>query len=221
MRKNKKGVLISLAIVACLPVLTGCSNKTATTTNLQNTQNTPAQGSGQRNGRMPDFGQPDRQADVRGVVTTIVGNEVTVLKIAANQGRRASSTNETNASSSPRNQDAPSLSLGGNMEGRPAAGQAGPGGFAGGRPGGPDGGPGGGGTTDRAAMLASLKAMSTGQETIVIPVGIKMMKSENDATGKRTTVEASLADVTADKMITVWLNTSVTDKKIADFVLIN
>ena len=100
------------------------------------------------------------------------------------------------------------------MEGRPAAGQAGPGGFGGGQGRGE-------GTTDRAAMLASLKAMSTGQETIVIPVGIKMMKSENDATGKRTTVEASLADVTADKMITVWLNTSVTDKKIADFVLIN
>lgn len=214
----KRNIALFSALIASVFLLTGCSNKTNSATNLQNTQNTPAQGSEQRNGRMPDFGQPDRQADVRGLVTTIVGNEVTVLKIAANQGRRASSTDEASASATPSSQDAQALSLGANMSGRPVAGQvgmgSGPGGFAGSQPGAE-------GTTDRAAMLASLKAMSTGQENIIIPVGIKMMKSENDSSGKRVTVEASLADVVADKMITVWLNTSVTDKKIADFVLIN
>ncbi len=35
-----------------------------------------------RNGmRMPDFGQPNEPSDIRGLVTKIVGNEVTVLKI--------------------------------------------------------------------------------------------------------------------------------------------
>ncbi len=214
MKRNKHFLLITLALFASLLVLSGCSSKPSSA-NSQNTNNaqTPT-ASGQRNGRLPDFGQPDRPADMRGVVTTIVGNEVTVLKIAANQGRRASSTSE-NANGST-TQTVPTLSLDGSGANRVRGAQ---GGFAGG----PDGGPGrgGAGTTDRAAMLANLKAMSTGQEKIIVPVGIKMMKSETDSSGKRTMIEASLADITADKMITVWLNTSVADKKIADFILIN
>lgn len=200
MKRNKNFLLISLALFVCLLTLSGCSSKSTSPTNSQNSNNpaTPQVG-GRRNSRMPDFGQPDRSADMRGVVTSIVGNEVTVLKIANNQGRRASSSNETTASGT---QAAPAISLNGGS-GRVRGGQ---GGFGGG----PDGGVGrgGSGTTDRAAMLANLKAMSTGQEKIIVPVGIKMMKSEMDAAGKRTMIEASLVDITADKMITVWLNTS-------------
>jgi hypothetical protein len=49
-----------------------------------------------------------------------------------------------------------------------------------------------------------------------------MLKSSVNAdTNKREMVEATLADITADKFITIWLNTSVTDKKVADFILIN
>ena len=77
--------------------------------------------------------------------------------------------------------------------------------------------------------------MSTGEEKIIIPVGIKMMKSSSNAsTGKREMVEATLADITTDKTLMIWLNaniaasttatgtsTATSDRKIADFVLIN
>jgi len=215
MNNIKKSTPIVVASLAILLVLAGCVSKPSVSMINQNQSDSKAVKRGEpRNGRMPDFGQPERPADLRGVVTAVVGNEATILKIALNQGRRPSST-EPNISSS--TSGAPTLSLNGNAN-RARGGQ---GNFGG--PGGPEGGPGMGdsSTTNRASMLANLKAMSTGQEKIIIPVGIKMMKSETDATGKRTMIEASLTDIIADKMITVWLNTSVTDKKIADFILIN
>ena len=223
----KRNLLFIALFLAFTLVLTGCSQKsTSQFSGLQNNALTTSKATG-RNTRMPDFGQPERQADIRGVVTSIVGNEATVLKIAVNQNRRASSTDESSgggaSSSGPGASGAPALSLGGVVSGDAGGhanrqgGQDGPGGF-----GGPGGGQGrGAGATDRATMIANLKAMSTGQEKIVIPVGIKMMKFETDIDGKRTTVEASLSDITSDKMITVWLNTTVADKKVADFVLIN
>jgi len=75
-----------------------------------------------------------------------------------------------------------------------------------------------GSDTTRADMLAKLKEMSTGEETIVIPVGIKMMKFDT-TTGSREPVEATLADITADKSITVWTSPIATST--AEFVLIN
>jgi hypothetical protein len=83
------------------------------------------------------------------------------------------------------------------------------------------GGPGGAqDENSRATMLAELKKISTGEEKVIIPVGIKMLKSSANGT-KREMVEANLSDITNDKMITIWLNQSVTDKKVAEFVLIN
>ncbi len=210
----KKSIPVVVALLAILLVLSGCASKQASPMINQNQSDPKMPQRGEReprNGRMPDFGQPERAADLRGVVTTVVGNEATILKIALNQGRRASST-EPNAS--PNIPEAPALSLNGGTNN-----------IRGGQEnfGGPGGGPnrGGSSTTNRATMLANLKAMSTGQEKVIIPVGIKMIKLETDATGKRTMIEASLTDIVADKMITIWLNTSVTDKKIADFILIN
>ncbi|MFA5155537.1 MAG: hypothetical protein WC453_03835 [Patescibacteria group bacterium] len=178
-----------------------------------------AAGNVNRNLRRPDFGQPQRQADLRGVVTSVIGNEVNVLKIANNAGRRASSTPEDAGAAA--TSGAPNISLSGTGNNRAGS----PGGFAAGgqRGGGPAGNPGfSGGQTDRAAMLEQLKAMSTGQETIIIPVGSKMMKFSVDAgTKQRTAIEANLTDISADKMITVWLDSSVTDKSVAEFVLIN
>lgn len=163
--------------------------------------------------RRPDFGQPDRAPDIRGLVKSIVGNEVTVLKLDMG-ARTASSTPDNKSGESGAGSTtgaAAKLSLGGTSPRTERMG-----GF---------GGPGGPGEQDsetRAQMLAKLKEMSTGEEKIIIPVGIKMMKPSSDAsTGKREMVEATLADVTSDKNITVWLNSSISDKKVADFVLIN
>jgi hypothetical protein len=164
--------------------------------------------------RRPDFGQPQKPADLRGVVTAVVGNQVTILKIAVTGGQRgASSTPGTADASSSSASRTPALSLGtdGGSRGAFRGGQGGPTG-----PGGPDS------TSNRATMIAQLKAMSTGSETITIPVGIKMMKfGEDPDTQKKIVEEATLGDIATDKMITVWLDGSVTDQKTASFVLIN
>ena len=205
-----KKTLLSTALLASLSlVLTGCgsqviNNPVSSSTNQSNEN---SQASNRSNRSMPDFGQPKTDPDVRGIIKTITGNEVVVLKIDM-QRRSATSTDATGTTA---RAEAPkaSLSLGGSI---PAGG---PGGGMGGRPGGE-----GASETDRAEMLKRLKEMSTGEEKVIVPVGIKMLKSSN-LNGKREMVEATLADLTTDKNITIWMNKGVTDRKVAEFVLIN
>jgi hypothetical protein len=166
--------------------------------------------------RQPDFGQPDRQPDVRGVVKSIVGNEITILKIDL-PSRNSSSTPDNTAT---KEKTAVNLTGSAPMAGGPSG--------MGGRPGEDN-------TDTRAQMLAKLKAMSTGEEKIIIPIGIQMLKFDTTS-GQREPVEATLADITADKNITIWTSSapasvmasttatttsSNSGKKIAEFVLIN
>ncbi|MEI6835706.1 MAG: hypothetical protein WCK59_02635 [Candidatus Falkowbacteria bacterium] len=211
---NKK-LLFGTASLGLLLILSACSTGSSapTASSGSNSNGAPAPAKGGP-GRQPDYGQPATPPEIRGLVKSIVGNEVDILKI--DQPQRATSTDANSAAASTTR--TPSLSLGGagNTGGR---GQGGGGfGFAG-------GGRGQGGassTTDRTAMLARIKAMSTGEDQVVIPVGIKMLKADPNSTGRqRTMVEATLSDITADKMITIWLDNSVTDKKVASFVMIN
>jgi hypothetical protein len=218
---SKRIFILSALLLGGVFALTACSKAPATGANPQNPSQSASgtpQAKGAGRNRMPDFGQPSRPADIRGVVKSITGNEADILVVNMGDGRggqNASSTPNANASGT---KQAPAISLGGSGAGR----QGGFGGYAGGQGGrGGSGGAGGGGAADPAAMLARLKAMSTGEDTVVIPVGIKMLKSSTDANNKRTYVEASLSDVVSDKTVTIWLNSSVTDKKVAEFVLIN
>lgn len=196
----KKAFIFSMSLVIVLFVLTGCTKASPTAAPT-------GQNSGTQSGRrQPDFGQPNRQADVSGVVKSIIGNEVTILKIdrpnrnasstPGQAGRQGGSDNATGS--------APAASIvsgaGGNGGGGRGGFQGGPGG------GGGAGGPGGATGDTRAAMLARLKAMSTGEETIIIPVGIRMLKVDT-SNNKRTMVEATLADITADKSLTIWTAT--------------
>jgi len=228
----KRNLAIFTALIAFLFVLTGCSKTPANTQNNQNgQQGNQTNKSGQDQNlsrsrqRMPDFGQPDKKADVRGVVKSIIGNEVTVIKIDMTNGRASSSPDKTSGASSTDIQSKPAVSLAGAESG---TGRGGMGGRGAGGPGagGPGGFGGGQSTTSRADMLAKLEAMSSGEDKIIIPVGIKMLKADTGSgSGSGSTqpnmVEATLADVTADKMLTIWLNASSTDKKIAEFILIN
>ena len=206
----KRKTFISLALLFFLLTLTACSSKTQNPapSGVQNDPNQP--GSGRL--RRPDFGQPERAVDIRGVVKSILGNEVTVIKIDMPDRQASSTTEKTLGSNASGSKDAALSLTGANSSVRMGQGRMG--GMAGG-PGGPDD-----QTNTREQMLARFKEMSTGEETIIVPVGIKMMKSDN-TNGKREMVEATLADITTDKMITIWLNAGVTDKKVAEFVLIN
>lgn len=238
----KKFFIVGLSVLALPLILTGCA-KSSATLNQQNTQNTGKVGRSDQ----PDFGQPDRQADIRGIVKSIIGNEVTILKIDRSfGGRNASSTpgqgkTDDNGSAGP---VVVSFTSGGSGT------RAGGGVTYRGNPdgGGPGGGPDGQTAGTRAQMLATLKAMSTGEEKIIIPVGIQMLKVDT-SDNKRKMVEATLADITADKNLTIWVtsdagasvvsdnasttasttpNTNATStistviqRKIAEFVLIN
>ena len=71
----------------------------------------------------------------------------------------------------------------------------------------------------RAEMLKRIKEMSSGEEKVLIPVGIRMLKPDASLE-KPTMVEATLEDVKADSMLEIWLEESVTDRKVANFVLI-
>jgi len=217
----KKISFFFLLLPAFLLVLSGCSQKSTSRGSSElkatNKSNTP------RNGimRQPDFGQPDRAADVRGVIKSIIGNEITVLKIdQSGRDQKASSTLDNNSQENGTNtKSSVNLSLN-NSAGMP--GRI-PGGGVGSREGGGmPGDPMGQDSDTRAQMLEKLKEMSTGEEKVVIPVGIKMLKSAATTQNeKREMVEATLSDLTTDKMITIWLNSAITDKKIAEFVLIN
>lgn len=174
-------------------------------------------------GQGPAFNQPDSQPEVVGVVKSITGNEIVVLELDMSKygGGQASSTPAGNE-----NGNAPAAGglngarTGGGGMPAMGGGMVGPGGGMG---------PGGGSNTDSAAAeerLKMLKEASIGEATVTIPVGIQMLKrgTSGGASGGKNRPgmeEASLSDIVADKMVRIWLNPDVTDKKVAKFVVIN
>ncbi len=159
--------------------------------------------------RRPDFGQPEREVDIRGLVKSIVGNEITILKIdPSTRFARSGQDGEQEGEENDKDQKSGSLGIGMTGGGR----MSGMG--RGSRP--------GSGEVDagmQTEMLERMKEMSTGEETILIPIGIQMLKP-SDNIEKIEMVEATFEDVDQDKMIQVWLNQDITDRKVAEFVLI-
>lgn len=157
--------------------------------------------------RRADFGQPQKMPDIQGLVSDIVGNEVTVLKIeraqANNEGVDEKVKNEDDDS-----QSGKTITMsGGAMPGMGGRGM-------------------GGGRPDmdedaQAQMLERIKSMSTEEETVLIPVGIQMLKPNTASdTADGTTLEASLEDIEKNSMLQIWLNEDISDRKVAEFVLI-
>lgn len=194
----KKALLISFLMLSTVLLVSACSRNTTPDTSTE-------QVDGKRDLRRPDFGQPDKEPDIRGLVKSITGNEVTILKVDLRGGfKRGTSTSDRTPSSSP------STSI---LSTNPGPRE----GFSPGAGRNRDG-----NSNQRADMLAKMKEMSTGEEKIIIPVGIRMLKSGTGSNSKeRSMVEAFLSDISADKTITVWLNSNISDRKVAEFVLIN
>jgi len=194
-----KKVIFLLPLVIFTLAFSACSSQEVNLQTREYTDDTV-------NFRRPDFGQPEREANLRGVVTALVGNEVTILELGIGRGQAVANTEEGNKSE----EDRVSFALSGAAP-TPAGG---PGlGMGAGR--GLDA------ETDRAAMIENLKAMTTGETKIIIPVGIRMLKFNTDNQGAREPVEASLTDIKTDSTLTLWLDQSVTDRQVAEFVLIN
>ncbi|RLC36846.1 hypothetical protein DRH27_04595 [Candidatus Falkowbacteria bacterium] len=198
---KKTIILISLFFIALL-ALTGCGNNTKNSGNGENIQGR----------RMPDFGQPKSQPDISGIVKSVIGNEVTIIKIERPNREDFADQEGTGERNEGEENSSPNLgvALNGGTGGIHGGGR----GFV--------GRPGGGDTDAQAQMLEKLKEMSAGEETFTVPVGIQMLKP--DASGSETArsemVEANIGDIKQDKMINVWINKDVTDRKVASFVLI-
>lgn len=192
----KKTPIFLFIFLSVLIGLTGCAGKNQI---VQNNQ-TEVEGF-----RRPDFGQPERNPDIMGLVKSVVGNEVTILKIERpSDEERAAKRSEMEASG-----ETPKA-IGINSGSVPTGGRGM--GMGGGLK--PEG-------VDNADIIEMMKQRSTGEEVVTIPVGIRMLAPDSTVTDAKEPVmrEGTLEDVKADEMISIWLNQDVTDRNIAEFVL--
>lgn len=186
----------SLILLAIIILITGCNQEIKEKTQNNSKNNQP------HDFRKPDFGEPDRKPEILGIVKSVVGNEMTIIEIEMpNFERNKNTENET--------EKTPTFGAGLN------SGEQG-------MHGGMRGGMGGNKSEeDKNNLLEMLKERSIAESTVVIPVGIQMLKPEMASETKEITIiEANVADVKKDQMVSVWLNKDVEDRKIAEFVLI-
>ncbi|MCK4744487.1 hypothetical protein KAS41_00255 [Candidatus Parcubacteria bacterium] len=191
----KKVITISLLLIF---VLAGCVE-----------QNNDKQDEGDktlRNDRTLDFERPEEKPNISGIVKIIIGNEVTILKIERSMRiENGDMENRDIEKDDSRTEQRPASGFGGGIGGHGM-------------------GMGGGVNTGMAAdsdeRLEMLKSMSAGEEKIIIPVGIKMLKKDNEKEDEKM-VEATLDDIAKDKMLMIWTDEAITDKNIANFVIIN
>jgi len=145
-----------------------------------------------------DFEQPEDRPDIMGLIKSVSGNEVTVLVM--NMPDREGDKNEGESSSDTKarvglSTNSAPRGMGANRSGDSR-----------------------GGSSD--SMLEMIKQNSTGEEAVVIPVGIQMLKPVASDSRNPEFVEANLNDIKKDKMISIWLDEDVSDRNIAEFVLI-
>jgi len=150
--------------------------------------------------KRPDFGQPKRKPEIMGIVKSIIGNEVTILKTSGPNRNKKTTENTEDT------KQAPSVSLGAN-----SGKTRGMGGMGGGSK--------GMDADSQAEIIKRMKNMSTGEEKLIIPVGIQMLKPDT-VNEKIEMLEANLGDIKSDTLISVWLNQTITDRNIAEFVLV-
>lgn len=189
----KKLLLLSFLLFTSM-ALTGCAGEQV----LDSERTKEKRGS-----RMLDFGQPEEKPDISGLVKSIVGNEVTVLKMER-FNKEEGDEKETDREERPVFNPSAAMSGGGAARGM-GRGMRGSGRQS---------------EESRVAMFEKIKAMSAGEEKIIIPVGIQMLKFELTEEKKPNMVEATLEDVTADRMLQIWLDDTVEDRKVASFVVV-
>ncbi len=197
-----KIISYSVAIILISVTLTACGKQEQITKKENSNIN-----NGGAEFRRPDFGQPERTPDVMGLVKSVVGNQVTILKIdRGSEEEREARRKEMQESGDTK--AAPAIGGAPTMHGM---------GMGGMRSGGSSG-------RSEADMLAMMKDRSTGEMVVTVPVGIRMLKTDpssvpGERKGSPVLIEGTLEDVKQDKMISIWLNNDIKDRKIADFVL--
>lgn len=177
----KKSIVFGLLFIF---ILAGCAKQSGGEENKDS-----AIIAGKDGGRLIDFEKPEERPDVSGIVKTIVGNEVTILKInrPGESGDKSGDGIETGTKEASSRFGSGAMGMGGRMKM----------------------------LSGDDEVLEALKRMSSGEEKIIIPVGIKMLKNDGEEI-----VEANLSDIKKDSILTVWNNKDISDRNVAVFVLI-
>lgn len=195
--KNMKKTFAFILLIVLAVFLTGCG--------ITGNKNGGNRNNYSREFRRPDFGQPDSRPNITGLVKSIVGNEATVIKFElpemGDSSEHAGGEEGEGEPSRTRPNAGMAFGAGGSGNYRVMHGQA-------------------GGSGGQSAMLERLKEMGGEEEKVIIPVGIRMLKFGADEGSDREILEATLSDIKANKMISIWLDENITDRNIATFVLI-
>jgi|GEM_PF-537441 hypothetical protein len=173
--------------------------------------------------------QPDRSAEIYGMITSVRGNKITVLKFDPSMMPGAKKSASSDSEQKAREENALSLGItdalpGGGMPagerpngGMSGGGNASGGNFSRGTPGNSGGGGDmtfGGDSSSRAEKLEELKARSIGTETIIVPVGIPILVQETDEESGQTAWEmGGLKDLTSDTVVILWTEESAGEGK--------
>ncbi|OGH84986.1 MAG: hypothetical protein A2493_01380 [Candidatus Magasanikbacteria bacterium RIFOXYC12_FULL_33_11] len=189
----RKKFLVSFFLLTLAIVATGCSSISYTSTDEQNTQN-----------RISDINMPEKQADIVGIVKAMVGNEVTITQIDMDKMRESIAASRSDSQTSSNGEGSSNNFIAGTGEGTFRGTGMGPGGGMG---------PGVSADSEERnqAISEMMKEYSAGDVKVIIPVGIAMNKRGETS---------SLADVAVGSNLSIWLNNSVSDKKVADYVSI-
>jgi hypothetical protein len=231
----KKKFLLSVFLGLALIIFSGCAsqnvatNQAAETTADQATDSS-AKTSADATTASTAFTAPDRMPEITGIIKSITGNQIVVAELnLQNMGGQGGQTAQTgtNGDAAGTDKTTSKVDLTSAFSGTSASGgQGGPQG--GGTPpsGGPGGGPdgsssgttGSGDTTTQDSMTKKLLAMSTSSKDVLVPVGIQMTKR---GTPGQAGTEASLSDLKAGSMVTIWTDQTVADRNVAEFVSVN
>lgn len=138
-----------------------------------------------------DLNLPDRDSDIMGIVESVKGNQITVLKLDSSSMPQVNKDEASGDNVQKKERPSGDMPQGERPTGAPANGASGQ------RP--------TGGASD--TMISELKAKSIGTETITVPVGIAIYKESGMGQWK----EATIADITANTMVTIWLNQDVAE----------
>ena len=144
------------------------------------------------------FNMPETKADITGIVKSMIGNEINITQIDMEAIREQMMADKESSDDGEEKKENNFVS--GQQGGGVDSGMRG----GGGRP----------ELTDeqKEGMQATMLENSLGDTKVIFPVGIPMYKTRN--------VEASLADVVVGSNVTVWLNDLVTDRSVAEYVII-
>lgn len=160
-------------------------------------------------GQGQELNLPERDADIYGIIDSVQGNQVTLLKLDASSMPQMDKGGEQGARPSGTNGDVNSQSRTKNMNSG-EGGQNRQNGMGGENS----------GTRQRTvngnSMISELKKKSTGTETITVPVGIVMYKNA----GMGQWSDATISDLSSNTMVKVWISRGENGMSVAEAVQI-